>query len=194
MKYLSLFKMPIAVKITGRSSSITNAFINSIIPVIHPTEEHVREALSVLRMTNDNFSCCYCGAVASEWDHLRPLVLNKQPTGFISEIQNLVPSCGKCNQSKGNKFWRDWMFSDAKLSPKTKNVADIQTRAKNLEAYEKWMPATRLDFANIVGESVWTKHQQNLKEIQELMRKSQALGEKVKMAIAAAHAESKDDL
>jgi len=112
--------MPKPMKITGRSSSITNAFINSIIPVIPPTEEEVKEALSILGMSKERFECAYCGATASEWDHLRPLVMDKQPTGYISEIHNLVPSCGKCNQSKGNKDWRTWMLSDAKLSPKTK--------------------------------------------------------------------------
>ena len=44
MSYLSLFRMPTPMKITGRSSSITNAFINSIIPVVTPTEAEVKEA------------------------------------------------------------------------------------------------------------------------------------------------------
>jgi hypothetical protein len=30
------------------------------------------------------------------------LVEEKEPIGYISEIRNLVPVCGKCNQSKGN--------------------------------------------------------------------------------------------
>ena len=33
----SVFKMPVPVKIKGRTSSITNAFVNGIIPVIEPT-------------------------------------------------------------------------------------------------------------------------------------------------------------
>ena len=108
MTYLHLFKMPKPMKITGRSSSIKNAFINSIIPSVNPTEEQVKEALSILGML-DNYQCCYYDAAATEWDHLRPLVDKKKPTGYISEIHNLVPSCGKCNQSKGNKNWREWM-------------------------------------------------------------------------------------
>jgi hypothetical protein len=59
MSYLSLFKMPKPMKITGRSSSITNAFINSIIPVIYPTEDEVKEALDVLEMPHNEFQCCY---------------------------------------------------------------------------------------------------------------------------------------
>jgi len=92
--------MPTPMKITGRSSSITNAFINSIIPVVLPSAEEVKQALEILGMTAETFQCAYCGSIASEWDHLRPLVKGKKPTGYISEIHNLVPSCGKCNQSK----------------------------------------------------------------------------------------------
>jgi 5-methylcytosine-specific restriction endonuclease McrA len=77
--------------------------MNSIIPIIVPTNEQVKEALDILGMDHDSFHCAYCGATASEWDHLRPLVLNKKPTGYISEIHNLVPACGKCNQSNDSK-------------------------------------------------------------------------------------------
>ena len=57
--------MPKPMKITGRSSSITNAFINSIIPVVEPTEDQVKEALTILGMLGD-YQCSYCGSVASE--------------------------------------------------------------------------------------------------------------------------------
>ncbi|MDG1250094.1 MAG: HNH endonuclease [Gammaproteobacteria bacterium] len=73
----------------------------------------------------------FCGSTASEWDHLRPLVLDKKPTGYVSEIHNLVPACGKCNQSKGNKPWVSWIISTAKLSPRTRGVKDLEQRIKN---------------------------------------------------------------
>src|SRR5687768_4986894 len=107
------FQMPTSMTITGRSSSITNAFVSAIIPVVFPTEAEVIEALAVLGMLPTDVRCAYCGDASSEWDHLRPLVVNQKPTGFISEIANLVPSCGKCNQSKGKKPWREWMCSSA---------------------------------------------------------------------------------
>jgi len=56
MEYLQLFKMPKPMKITGRSSSITNSFINSIIPVVEPTNEEVKEALHILGMHWKNLS------------------------------------------------------------------------------------------------------------------------------------------
>jgi len=37
-------QLPTAMTITGRSSSITNAFVSAIIPVIEPSEEEELEA------------------------------------------------------------------------------------------------------------------------------------------------------
>lgn len=184
MNYLKLFRMPTPMKITGRSSSITNAFINSIILVIMPTEKEVKEALSVLEMDKDNFQCAYCGATASEWDHLRPLVLDKKPTGYISEIQNLVPSCGKCNQSKGNKDWDIWMFSEAKLSPKSRGILNLDERKNRLTAYEQWKTPTKIDnFEEIVGKALWQKHMVNCEHIQDSMRDAQDTADKIKKKI-----------
>lgn len=138
MDYLSLFRMPTPMKITGRSSSITNSFINSIIPIIVPTNEQVKKVLGILSMDHESFQCAYCESTASESDHLRPLVLNKKPTGYISEIHNLVPACSKCNQSKGNKPWHTWIVSSAKLSPKTRGISDLDKRIEKLRTYEAW--------------------------------------------------------
>ncbi len=175
------------MKITGRSSSITNAFINSIIPVVVPSEDEVKRALELLGMTPETFQCAYCGNVATEWDHLRPLVKDKKPTGYISEIHNLVPSCGKCNQSKGNKEWKDWMRSTAKLSPTARGIKDIPERIKRLEAYECSKAPTKMDFAAIVGQDVWAQHQSNLERVQSLMRESQELASKINTAVANAY-------
>ena len=73
------FKMPTPVKITGRTSSIINAFINVIIPVIDPAEEEIEEVLNVLGMDKEHISCAYCGDTYTEWDHFRPLAKNKMP-------------------------------------------------------------------------------------------------------------------
>jgi hypothetical protein len=179
-----MFKMPTPVKITGRSSSITNSFINSIIPVIQPTSEQVEEALAILGMSTDSCLCCYCGASASEWDHLRPLVVGQKPTGYISEIQNLVPSCGKCNQSKGNKHWEVWMRSDAALSPKVRGVTDIEERIARLKKYEKWGIPTFVDFESVVGKELWAIHWSNWDLVLSTMRKAQETADQIKSIIA----------
>ena len=175
------------MKITGRSSSITNAFINSIIPVVPPSAEEAKRALEILGMTPETFQCADCGSVASEWDHLRPLVKDKKPTGYISEIHNLVPSCGKCNQSKGNKEWKTWMLSTAKLSPTARGVKDIPERVKRLDAYENSKAPTKMNFPAIVGDDVWAQHQDNLERVQSLMRESQVLATKINAEVASAY-------
>ena len=187
MDYLSLFQMPTLMKITGRSSSITNAFINSIIPVVIPSAEEVKKALTILGMTPETFQCAYCGNKATEWDHLRPLVKNKMPTGYISEIHNLIPSCGKCNQSKGNKDWKAWMLSDATLSPTSRGIKDIPQRIKRIEDYEKFHTPTKMDFASIVGTDVWTQHQCNLEKVQLILRESQVLATKINAEVGQAY-------
>ena len=179
--------MPTPMKITGRASTITNAFINSIIPVVPPSAEEVKQALGILGMTPETFQCSYCGTVASEWDHLRPLVKDKKPTGYISEIHNLVPSCGKCNQSKGNKEWKTWMRSSAELSPTTLGVKDIAARIERLEAYENWCVPTKMDFESIVGHETWSQHWENCEQVQSLMRESQDLAAQINLAVASAY-------
>lgn len=175
------------MKITGRSSSITNAFINSIIPVIQPTEVQVKEALSILEMTYDDFQCTYCGTTATEWDHLRPLVLNKKPTGYVSEIHNFVPSCGKCNQSKGNKDWRKWIISDAPLSPKSKNIINLNDRIRLLDKYENWKEPTRMAFESIVGKEKWNQHWSNWEKVIKFMSESQELSEVINRQVNEAY-------
>jgi hypothetical protein len=72
---MKLFRMPQPVRITARASSITNSFINGIIPVVVPTGDEVREALGILGML-EAVACAYCGDAYTEWDHLRPLVVS----------------------------------------------------------------------------------------------------------------------
>jgi hypothetical protein len=179
------FRMPTALTITGRTSSITNAFVGSIIPVLFPTEEEVVEALTVLGMSSADVRCAYCGDPYTEWDHLHPLVVDQEPTGYISEIANLVPSCGKCNQSKGKKPWRDWMRSSAPRCPAMRGVADLEGRMKRLEEYEQWRQAKQFNFRSMVGEELWSEHWKNWNKMRDQMKKSQACAEKLKNQIAA---------
>ncbi len=126
------------LKITSRTSSITNSLVQAIIPTVESTADEQREALAHLAMTLDDLHCVYCGAATTDWDHLRPLVKNKRPTGYVSEIRNLVPSCGPCNQSKGASDWRAWMTGKARGSPATRSVAGIQERMDRLKQFETW--------------------------------------------------------
>lgn len=183
MKLSDVFQMPTPMKISGRSSSITAAFVTAIVPQVEPLEEEIREALNILEMSPDRMECVYCGGSYSEWDHLRPLVSDQKPTGFITEIRNLVPSCGKCNQSKGNKDWKAWMTSDAKLSPKTRGVKDIGLRIARLTKYEQWGNLVPLDLSAFVTKEEWDQYWENWKALLRAMNDTQKHAASLKATI-----------
>ena len=76
------FRMPSIQTMTSRKTSITNAFVSAIIPSVRPSLEEIAEALCILGMEPSDVRCAYCGDKASEWDHLRPLVVKSPPDGF----------------------------------------------------------------------------------------------------------------
>jgi hypothetical protein len=184
------FRMPSIQTMTSRKTSITNAFVCAIIPSVRPSPEEIAEALCILGMDASDVRCAYCGDRASEWDHLRPLVVKRRPTGFISEIANLVPSCGKCNQSKGNKPWRDWMSGKAKLSPMGRGLTNVAERVARLEAYERWRSPTKVDFESIVGQEVWEHYWSLCDRVIEEMRQCQQFADSIrkKMVDGVQHA------
>jgi hypothetical protein len=170
----NVFQMPTPMKISGRSSSITAAFVSAIVPQIYPTDDEIKTALDILGMSPDNISCAYCGAETTEWDHLRPLVADQKPTGFISEIRNLVPSCGKCNQSKGNKYWLNWIVSDAKRSPKSRKITDLEQRIERLKEYERWGDVKPIDLTSMIPPDEWEKHWANWRAVLDMMTDAQS--------------------
>jgi hypothetical protein len=182
---LAAFRMPSVQTMVSRKSSITNAFVSAIIPVVPPSHEEVENALRILEMEPDDVRCVYCGDPSTEWDHLRPLVVNRRPTGFISEIANLVPACGKCNQSKGNKQWRNWIVSSAKLSPTGRGLAGVSERSARLEAYEKWRSPRQVDFESIIGSEEWEKYWHLCEEINEELRQCQQVAETIRTKVFA---------
>jgi len=184
MDIKNVFRMPTPVRITGRTSSITNSFVNGIIPCIVPTEAEIQKVLEVLGMNERTIRCAYCDDTYTEWDHFHPLIRNKRQTGYISEIRNLVPSCGKCNQSKGNSYWKEWIQGYARLSPTTRNNENLNVIINRLEKYEAWSSPTIIDFESIVGKDIWEQHWTNCEKIHEMMRESQKLSDNIKITIA----------
>ena len=182
------FQLPSPGRIDGRSSSITAAFFTAITPVIEPADAEVDQALAILGMAPRQCVCAYCGGAKTEWDHFLPIVKKQRPTGYITELVNLVPSCGKCNQSKGNTYWHEWILGPAKASPKTRNIPNLNERVEQLEAYERWRVPVRLDYALIFGKNDWDIHISNWKVVLSEMAKAQAHANKLRvMAIEYLH-------
>lgn len=165
-------KRPTAQKLKGRKTTITNAFVLSILPVVEPTDDDIHETLEVLGQNPADVRCVYCGAPTHGWDHLRSVVRDTFPTGYITEIANLVPACGKCNSSKGGADWRTWMLStSAKGSPTSRGIADVSNRVACLERFEQWRKPTWIDFQQIVSKAEWDAYWQSRDAmIAEMMR------------------------
>jgi hypothetical protein len=157
------FDLPSRGSIKGRSSSITAAFFQAITPVVIPSDAEVDEALGILGMSSSHCHCAYCGDVKTEWDHFRAIVDKQRPTGYITEIANLVPACGKCNQSKGSKGWKAWMLGPAARSPATRGVPDLELRVSRLDAFSRWREPSKLDYAGILGPEAWEAYMSHWK-------------------------------
>ena len=142
--------------------------------------EEISEALAILEIDPEDLRCAYCGDKATEWDHLRPLVTKRRPTGFVSEIANLVPSCGKCNQSKGNQPWKNWMLGAAPLSPTGRRLAGTVERVSRLERFEQWRTPVVLNFSSVIPPDEWERYWLLCDEVNSDLRKAQEVADVLK--------------
>ena len=181
MKYRQL------LKITSRTSTITNSFVQAIIPHIEPSEADILEALQVLEMDPAAIICVYCGTSATDWDHLHPLVRRKRPTGYISEMRNIIPSCGPCNQSKSGADWRSWIHGRSRGALRAASVPGLPLRIERLERFEAWgnvQPLPVEVLRDWAGPDQWDAHWANLEE--RLMKEAQSHAVKMRVVIAEA--------
>lgn len=169
--------------VKGVFSSVTKAFVEGIIPTINPTEDEIDQVLSFLNMTRGRVNCAYCGGPYTEWDHFRPLVKDKRPTGYITEINNLVPSCGKCNFSKGNKEWQVWFKSTARLSPTTRQVENLDQLYASLLYFEAKTKPLIIDFSKLEKHPMWIKYWESHKNLKNLISEINDIGLELKALI-----------
>lgn len=60
-------------------------------------------------MSPADISCTYCEDKATEWDHLRPVISNQEPTGYITEITNPIPLVASATSQRENPIGaRGW--------------------------------------------------------------------------------------
>ena len=178
------FRKPL--KITSRTSSITNAFVQAIIPSVEPSAEEEAKALSILGMTPETRRCAYCGDPATDWDHLRSYVRKKEPSGYVNDIRNIVPSCGPCNQSKSGTEWKAWMQGLAPGSPTTRGIANLDQRIRLIEKFEAWGNVEPLPIRECVGEEEWTSYWARCDAITVQLREAQLQADRIKNKLTAA--------
>lgn len=190
-RLLGCFRMPSGLRISGRASSIRNGFVAAIVPIATPSAEEIQQVLEIFGLAPDNLLCSYCGEGATEWDHLRPPVLGGRPTGFPSSIRNLVPACGKCNQSKGNKDWRSRIRSGAKWSPVTRGKQGLEECVRRLEAFEAWAQCEPVNIASLVPSAAWDGYWRLLDEVLAKMTEADAAAAEIARATRAQRAAAK---
>ena len=173
------------LKITSRSSSITNAFVQSIIPFDPPSQADKAEVLAFFSQTSGEMTCVYCGNSASDWDHLLPLVRNKRPTGFFSGKGNVVPACGRCNQSKSGQDWERWMRGASANSPKSRGVKDLEERVAAITRYAKSYPQSAENLEGLVDPGLWSAYWTKLEELHVSLRTAQSLADEISFQIRA---------
>lgn len=171
---MSKFKIPTNSNLRSRTSTIDNAFVISITPWKNPTDIEVQWMLKELEL--DDQQCAYCLSKATSVDHFFPLVANKLPTGYITEISNLVPCCSSCNSSKGGKYWRDWYLSTDTLDRLISlgfSAEEYMQRLKILESYEN-SERTKLDYEKILGKEKWQEYLDRKQKLYDLLKEDQA--------------------
>jgi hypothetical protein len=183
MKINDDFKLPGKMTISGRSSSMTAAFVSSIMPMLKPKKEEIKECLEVLGLDEKDIRCVYCGEKASDWDHFRPLVLDKRPTGYISEIKNLVPSCGKCNQSKRNLPWKEFMEKKESGLIIQSEIDSHHERTRRLEHYEDWGKVLKIDFEQLVDKARRDRYWEMCDNLHNEMKRCQSLADEISTII-----------
>lgn len=174
-------------KITGRTTSLAHAFVHAIIPREVDTLAQTRlyKAVGI-----NERECVYCGALATDKDHLRGLVRAGRPSGYFHTTGNLVPSCGPCNQSKGASDWKQWIRGEAKGSPRRRGIPDVQERVERLEAFEREVgkvdAASNEALRDIVGPELWDRYWQRFDELKALMTLAQQEAVQIEQILSGA--------
>ena len=167
------FKMPTKSDLKGRSSTISNAFTISITPYISPTDDQVADFYKALDIQEGQ--CAYCLGDGNGRDHLKPLVRNGMPTGYITDINNLVPCCQACNSSKGAKDFQTWYLSPKNIKRlKSRGLTETQINHRfNVVSQFENKIGTPIDYESIVGHDLWEEFNARRKAMIQQLQENQ---------------------
>jgi len=108
--------------------------------------------------------CVYCdNAEASRWDHLHPV-----SKGGDSSPGNLVPACGRCDDSKQDRTIEEWVASKSKHRPATRLPA-IKERIARYQAEFTYSP---LEFEQKLDDrqrAIYARFREKLDALREQM-------------------------
>lgn len=112
----------------SRKSTFSNAFASALAPHDIYNAAEVLQAMRDLDQDPEaELQCVYCGAEAATWDHVFNRVIKGDFSGHGHRIRNLVPCCRSCNESTGQKPWREFL--------ETRSSPDKHVRISRLERF-----------------------------------------------------------
>lgn len=147
--------------IKKRFSTITSEFARAKAPY---QEELNQKALNIrlVQFSHLGSGCAYCGKEQTEWDHLYPMLDDGQWTGYFTEINNLIPACSKCNQSKGNSEWEKWM--------KSRPNNETENRISIIKAVIKECPPNKIKVEDIKNANVRALEEKYTKQLETIRK------------------------
>lgn len=171
---MTSFKMPSKGDLRSRTSTISNAFVSSITPWIYPKSEEVIGIYDKFGIVEGQ--CAYCLQYgANSVDHYKCLVIRSEPSGYITDIDNLVPCCQKCNSAKGSKSFEDWYDDDrTKARLNELGMTDAQIKERRDIIVNAMKDIKRYDYRQIVGEEKWNEFIERRKKLNALLKENQS--------------------
>lgn len=167
------FKLPTKSDLKSRTSTLNNAFAISITPYIYPTYEETECFYDQLKI--EEGQCAYCLGDANSIDHVKPLVTNGLPTGYITEIRNLVPCCAACNSAKGAKDFKVWYKEEKnikRLHKKGMTDDQIDERYQIICTYMKQIPEP-INYRELLGDDLWCEYLARKEDMISLLKQDQ---------------------
>ena len=90
-----------------------------------------QEAVLVFFFGDGLPACVYCGnSEIKRWDHIVPI-----KEGGETVLGNMVPACGRCDDSRRDRPFDEWAMGNARWSLKSRGVPDIQQRIDHIRDY-----------------------------------------------------------
>lgn len=123
-------------------------------------------------VSEGNVLCIYCEtAPATRWDHLHPV-----SKGGDSSPGNLVPACGRCDDSKQDSTIEEWAASKAKHRPAASRVPVILARIRK---YQEVYAYESQDFEKKLSpeqRAIYMRFREKLDALREQMRADGLIG------------------
>lgn len=124
-------KLPLVPERTTPGFAFSNVMraLNDCLGARRFGQGEMQQVLGFFQMTEPE--CVYCGSPdVRRWDHL--VAINR---GGETVLGNMVPACARCDDSKRNLSYDEWMLSDCKNSLQSRGIPDVAERIQRITAY-----------------------------------------------------------